>query len=91
MRGASHDVGGGVANGAGVVERHEGEPLRGQAGVGAGVQDHAVGAVGVGFQHQVPNVRQAAANSLGKEWRPILVAGEDRYGNFPLAERPFPE
>lgn len=36
-----------------------------------------------------PNVRQAEANSLGSDWRPVLVAGEDRFGNFNLAERPF--
>lgn len=38
-----------------------------------------------------PNVRQSAANSLGSNWRPVLVAGEDRYDNFTLAERPFPD
>ena len=38
-----------------------------------------------------PNVRQSTENSLGAEWRPILVGGEDRHGNFTLAERPFPD
>ena len=38
-----------------------------------------------------PNVRQATDNSLGSDWRPILLAGEDRHGNFTLAERPFPD
>ena len=38
-----------------------------------------------------PNVRQSTENSLGAAWRPILVGGEDRYGNFTLAERPFPD
>ena len=38
-----------------------------------------------------PSVRQANENSLGDAWRPILVGGEDRHGNFTLAERPFPD
>jgi len=38
-----------------------------------------------------PSVRQSTENSLGAEWRPILVGGEDRHGNFTLAERPFPD
>ena len=38
-----------------------------------------------------PNVRQSTENSLGAAWRPILVGGEDRHGNFTLAQRPFPD
>jgi hypothetical protein len=37
-----------------------------------------------------PNVRQAIENSLGSEWRPILVAGEDRYHHFTVEPAPFP-
>ena len=38
-----------------------------------------------------PDVRQATENSLGGDWRPILLSGEDRYHHFTLAERPFPD
>ena len=38
-----------------------------------------------------PDVRQATDNSLGSDWRPVLLAGDDRHGNFTLAERPFPD
>jgi hypothetical protein len=37
-----------------------------------------------------PNVRQAKGNSVGQQWQPILVSGEDRFGNFELASPPFP-
>ena len=37
-----------------------------------------------------PDVRQATDNSLGSDWRPILLAGEDRRHHFTLAEPPFP-
>ena len=33
----------------------------------------------------------ATGNSLGSDWRPILLAGEDRHHNFTLAEPPFPD
>lgn len=36
-----------------------------------------------------PHVRQAALNSVKAKWAPIVVRGEDRYGNFPLTEKPF--
>ena len=32
----------------------------------------------------------ATDNSLGSDWRPILLAGEDRRHHFTLAEPPFP-
>jgi len=38
-----------------------------------------------------PEVRQAEANSLGAAWRPILVRGADRFGNFPETAAPFGE
>lgn len=37
-----------------------------------------------------PDVRQATDNSLGSDWRPILLAGEDRRHHLTLAEPPFP-
>ena len=37
-----------------------------------------------------PHVRQREENSLGANWRPILVAGEDRYGHFAVEDAPFP-
>lgn len=36
-----------------------------------------------------PAARQAEANSLGHEWRPILLRGEDRYGHYPVTPDPF--
>ena len=37
-----------------------------------------------------PHVRQKENNSLGTTWRPILVAGEDRYHHFTVEPAPFP-
>ena len=36
-----------------------------------------------------PEVRQSADNSIGRRWEPVLVRGEDRFGNFELSEPPF--
>lgn len=37
-----------------------------------------------------PQARQVAENSVGIQWRPILVRGEDRFGYYPETEAPFP-
>ena len=44
---------------------------------------------GLTIRYVAPNVRQADGNSLGKRWSPVLVRGEDPYGNFELEPRPF--
>ncbi len=37
-----------------------------------------------------PEARQAQANSIGKDWEPILLRGEDRHHHYPDTAVPFP-
>jgi ectoine hydroxylase-related dioxygenase (phytanoyl-CoA dioxygenase family) len=36
-----------------------------------------------------PEARQVAENSVGMQWRPILMRGEDRFGHYPETAPPF--
>ena len=57
-------VGAWVADVGGVVEGQEGEALFRYAGVGSGVQDHPLRAVGIGGEHQVQAAQAAAGAGL---------------------------
>ena len=37
-----------------------------------------------------PEARQVQENSIGVQWRPILLRGEDRFGHYPTTDVPFP-
>ena len=37
-----------------------------------------------------PEARQVEANSIGQDWRPILLRGLNRYGHHPEISMPFP-
>ena len=37
-----------------------------------------------------PEARQTEINSLGGNWRPILLRGEDHYRHYPETPPPFP-
>ena len=39
---------------------------------------------------EVREARQAQANSIGKDWEPILLRGEDRHHHYPDTAVPFP-